>query len=73
MSDTPLKNGIFIIRTQAEYSPITKTVSVRAVLEMPMTGQQIMCVDVETLLKMLKAEILETHKQIIPKQKEAKS
>jgi hypothetical protein len=72
MSNTPLKNGIFIIRTQSEYSPISKTVSIRAVLEMPMTGQQIMCVDVETLLSVLKAEISETHKQIIPEQKEGK-
>jgi hypothetical protein len=73
MSDTPLINGIFIIRTQAEYSPVTKMVSLRAILEMPMSGQQIMCVDVETLLSALKAEISETHQQIIPKQKEDKS
>ena len=73
MSNTPLINGIFIIRTQAEYSPITKIVSVRTILEMPMTGQQIMCVDVETLLSALKTEISEAHQQIIPKQKEEKA
>ena len=71
MSNTPLINGIFIIRTQAEYSPITKIVSVRTILEMPMTGQQIMCVDVETLVSALEAEISQTHKKITPKQKES--
>ena len=73
MSKTPLINGIFIIRTQAEYSPITKSMSVRCVLEMPMTGQHLMFVDVETLLTALSAEITEIHQQIIPKQKEDKS
>ena len=73
MSNTLLINGFFIVRTQAEYSPVTKMVSVRAILEIPMTGQQIMCVDDETLLSALKTEISEAHQQIIPKQKEEKA
>lgn len=66
MRINPVSNCILIIRSQAEYSPATETLSVRFVLEVPAKGQHYGFVDVEALLKALKIELVETHQQIIP-------
>lgn len=66
MTTNPTINCTFIIRSQAEYSPASQTLSVRLMLEMPATGQHRGFVDLEALLTALRIELVETHRQIIP-------
>ena len=70
MTDNSVINCLFIVRSQAEYSPATQTMSVRCILEMPTTGQHHGFTDVEALLSSLRVELMAMHNQIIPEQKE---
>ena len=66
MQVNPVANYIFIIRTQAEYSLVAHTVSVRCILEVPSTGERHGFADVEALLAALGAELIAAHATIIP-------
>ncbi len=70
MTINPVNNCTLIIRSQAEYSPASQTMSVRLILEMPATGQHRGFVNVEDLLKALRIELVETHRQIIPSEQQ---
>jgi len=70
MTTNPVSNCILIIRSQAEYSPASQTLSVRFMLEMPATGQHCGFVDVEALISALRIELVETHRQIIPSEQQ---
>ena len=56
----------FILRSQAEYSAIAQAVTLRCILESPSTGQRCGFTDVEALLVVLRAELIELQRQIIP-------
>ena len=66
MTTNPTINCILIIRSQAEYSPASQMMCVRYILEIPATGQRRGFTDMEALLKALRIELVETHRQIIP-------
>lgn len=55
-----------IIRSQAEYSAATQLVIFRCILETPATGQRHGFTDVDALLTVLRAELMELQTQIIP-------
>lgn len=68
-------NCTFIIRSQAEYSELSQTMSVRHILEIPTMDRHLGFVDIEALLTVLRTELmaLQGHKHINPEQKEDKS
>lgn len=57
MATNSVINSTLIVRSQAEYSPATQTLSVRFILEMPATGQHRGFADVEALLCLQGGEI----------------
>ena len=59
-------NATFIIRGQVEYSPAKQAAVLRCILEKPATGQRCGFTDLEALLVMLRAELLDLQAQIIP-------
>ncbi|CAN5817453.1 hypothetical protein BH10CHL1_BH10CHL1_26970 [soil metagenome] len=66
MNPNPIIHCTFIIRGQIEYSLATQTVSLRCLLEMPITGQRRGFTDMKVLLAALQAELMALQKQIIP-------
>lgn len=66
MKANPVINCTFIIRSQIEYSNATQGVSLRCLLEMPATGQHRGFTEVEALLAVLRAELVNLQHQIIP-------
>lgn len=61
MSVNPVRNYTFIIRSQAEYSELSQSMSVRHILEIPTTGKHLGFVDAEALLATLRKELTKLH------------
>ncbi|MCB0099726.1 MAG: hypothetical protein KDE46_28530 [Caldilineaceae bacterium] len=66
MKVNPVINCTLVIRSQMEYSRATQAVSLRCILEMPVTGKRVGFTDVESLLAALRAELANIQNQIIP-------
>ncbi len=70
MKANPVTYCTFIIRSQIEYSKATHALTMRCILEMPVTGQHFGFTDVDALLAVLRAELLEMQYRIIPIEQE---
>lgn len=66
MNINPVINSTLIIRSQAEYSLASQTVSVRYILEVPATGQHRGFIDLEELISALRGELITVNSGIIP-------
>lgn len=66
MNSNPVAHRTLIIRSQAEYSAVTQSVSFRCILETPSTGQRQGFTDLEALLTALCTELMGFQKGIIP-------
>lgn len=65
MKINPVAHCTLIIRSQAEYSAVTQSVSVRCILETPSTGQRQGFTNLEAVLTALCAELTEFQSQVI--------
>lgn len=70
MKANPIIYCNLIIHSQIEYSMTAQAVILRAVLEMPTTGQRQGFTDVEALLAAIRAELMEIQHQMIPSEQE---
>jgi len=66
MHINPVSNTTFIIRCQAEYSAVTRTVIVRCILETPATGQHRSFSDMYTLLAAIQADLIALQNELRP-------
>ena len=66
-------NHTFILRCQAEYSTVAQAVVLRCILAMPATGQQCGFTDLDTLLRILRAELVDLQAKIVPPEEAGKN
>jgi hypothetical protein len=66
MESNPMAYCTLIIRNQIGYSSAAQAVVMRCILETPATGQRRGFTDIDDLLAVLRAELIEVQDQMIP-------